>query len=51
MLDELLILLHRMTIAQMAPAAIDNSLGDQEQVLALAKMVTAEELQLFYQMG
>ena len=25
-LDELLILLHRMTIAQMAPAAIDNSL-------------------------
>lgn len=50
-LDELLLLLHRMTIAQIVPAAIDNSLGDQEQVLALAQAVTAEELQLFYQMG
>ncbi len=50
-LDELLLLLHRMTIAQMVPDAIDNSLGDQDQVLALAQSVTAEELQLFYQMG
>jgi DNA polymerase-3 subunit gamma/tau len=50
-MDELLVLLHRMTVAQIAPAAIDNSLGDQERVLALAQQVTAEELQLFYQMG
>ena len=50
-LDELLLLLHRMTIAQMVPAAIDNSLGDQDRVLALAQSVTTEELQLFYQMG
>lgn len=50
-LDELLLLLHRMTIAQAVPDAIDNSLGDQQRVLALAATVTAEELQLFYQMG
>ena len=50
-LDELLMLLHRMTIAQVVPDAIDNSLGDQERVLELAQSVTAQELQLFYQMG
>ena len=50
-LDELLLFLHRMTVAQMVPSAVDNSLGDREQILALAKQVTAEELQLFYQMG
>ena len=50
-MDELLLLLHRMTIAQMVPDAIDNSLGDRERVLELAQQVTAEELQLFYQMG
>ncbi|NRB41195.1 MAG: DNA polymerase III subunit gamma/tau, partial [Pseudomonadales bacterium] len=50
-LDELLLLLHRMTIAQVVPDAIDNSLGDQQRVIALAQSVTAEELQLFYQMG
>jgi DNA polymerase-3 subunit gamma/tau len=50
-LDELLLLLHRLSIAQIVPNAIDNSLGDQEQVLALAGKISAEELQLFYQMG
>lgn len=50
-LDELLLLLHRMTIAQVVPDAIDNSLGDQQRVIELAQRVTAEELQLFYQMG
>ncbi len=50
-LDELLLLLHRITIAQIAPLAVDNSLGDKDRVLELAQKVTAEELQLFYQMG
>ena len=50
-LDALLYLLHRMTIAQLAPQAIDNSEGDREQVQQLAASVTADELQLFYQMG
>lgn len=50
-LDALLMLLHRLSIAQLAPSAIDNSEGDQQQVLALAEKVSAAELQLFYQMG
>jgi len=50
-LDELLLLLHRMTVAQVVPATIDNSQGDQQRLLTLAQSVTAEELQLFYQMG
>ena len=50
-LDELLLLLHRVTIAQVVPEAVDNALGDQDKVTALAQSVTAEELQLFYQMG
>lgn len=50
-LNELLMALHRMTIAQVAPEALDNSLGDREQILGLAQQVTSEELQLFYQMG
>lgn len=50
-LDALLTLLHRLSVAQMVPNAVDNSEGDKEQVLALAKQVSAGELQLFYQMG
>ncbi len=50
-LDELLLLLHRMTVAQVVPDALDNSLGDKERVSDLAQSVSAEELQLFYQMG
>ena len=50
-LDELLLLLHRMTIAQIAPDAVDNGLGDRDRVLELAGKLMAEELQLFYQMG
>ena len=50
-LDALLQLLHRMTVAQLLPHAVDNSQGDREQVQALASAVSAEELQLFYQMG
>jgi len=50
-LDELLMVLHRMTVAQVAPDALDNSLGDRERIIELAQQVTPEELQLFYQMG
>ena len=50
-LDELLSLLHRVTLAQVVPDAIDNSWGDAEQVRALAKAITAEDTQLFYQVG
>lgn len=50
-LDELLSLLHRVAIAQAVPDAIDNSWGDAERVAALAASITAEDAQLFYQMG
>lgn len=50
-LDELLSLLHRVAIAQAVPDAIDNSWGDAERVATLAAGMTAEDAQLFYQMG
>jgi DNA polymerase-3 subunit gamma/tau len=50
-LGELLSVLQRVAIAQILPQSVDNSLGDQEQVLGLAGRVSAEDVQLFYQMG
>ncbi len=51
LLDDFLGVLHRVTIAQLAPDAIDNSQGDQELVLAVAGMVSSEDVQLLYQIG
>lgn len=50
-LDELISLLHRISVAQVVPDAIDNSWGDAERVAALAGRFSAEDVQLFYQMG
>lgn len=50
-LEELLAVLHRVAIAQAVPEAIDNSRGDRERVLALARALAAEDVQLFYQIG
>ncbi|MGK0442250.1 MAG: DNA polymerase-3 subunit gamma/tau [Pseudohongiellaceae bacterium] len=50
-LEELLTLLHRIAIAQAVPDTIDNSYGDAERIASLASQITAEDLQLFYQMG
>ena len=50
-LDELMSLIHRVAIAQAAPAAVDDSLGDQERIQTLAGQIPAEDLQLFYQMA
>ncbi len=50
-LDGLLSSLHRLAIAQVAPGSIDNSFGDKEQLESLAKLFTAEDIQLFYQIG
>jgi len=50
-LQGLLTLLHRVALAQMVPGALDNSAGDQAQVEALASTVSAEDIQLFYQIG
>ena len=50
-LAELLGLLHRVTLAQVLPESIDNSLGDKEAVLSLARSIRAEDIQLFYQIA
>ncbi len=50
-LDELIGLLHRVAVAQMVPDAVDNSWGDAERVTAIAGAITAEDVQLFYQMA
>lgn len=49
--DELLALLHRLSVAQAVPEAIQNQWGDRKRVLQLAQQITAEDLQLFYQLA
>jgi DNA polymerase-3 subunit gamma/tau len=50
-LGDLISVLHRIAIAQALPAAVDNSLGDQEHILALSGQLSAEDVQLFYQIA
>jgi DNA polymerase-3 subunit gamma/tau len=50
-LEELLMALHRIAVAQAVPDAVDNSGGDRERVVALAAQFSAEDVQLYYQMG
>jgi DNA polymerase-3 subunit gamma/tau len=50
-LDELISLLHRVAVAQVVPDAIDNSWGDAARVGELARSMTAEDAQLFYQVA
>ncbi|KAA1193488.1 DNA polymerase III subunit gamma/tau [Pseudohalioglobus sediminis] len=49
--DELISLTHRVAVAQAVPDAIDNSWGDAERVAALARAISAEDAQLFYQIA
>lgn len=48
-LADLLTLLHRIAIAQALPEALDNSYGDQVQILKFASALTPEDVQMFYQ--
>ena len=50
-LDDMLAVLHRIAIAQAVPDAVDNSQGDREDVIGLASSMTAEDVQLYYQVG
>ncbi|HSC76363.1 MAG TPA: DNA polymerase III subunit gamma/tau [Pseudomonadales bacterium] len=50
-LDELLSLLHRIAIAQVAPAVLDHTPDERERLQQLAADMTAEDLQLYYQIG
>lgn len=50
-LAELISLLQRVALAQAVPGAIDDILGDRDELLALAQRISAEDVQLFYQIG
>jgi DNA polymerase-3 subunit gamma/tau len=50
-LDELISLVHRVALAQVVPDAVDNSWGDAERVLEIARTLSAEDVQLFYQIA
>ena len=50
-LEELLVVLHRIAIAQAVPDAVDNSRGDRERIIAYAGQFAGEDVQLFYQLG
>ena len=43
--------LQRLAIAQVLPDGVDNSQGDRERVVDLAARMTAEDVQLFYQLA
>ncbi len=50
-LADLLTALHRIAIAQTVPEALDNSFGDRERIVTLARRIPAEDVQLFYQIA
>ena len=50
-LAELLSCLQQIAIAQALPAAVDEHLEQREALLALAKSMAPEDVQLFYQIG
>ncbi|KAA0011351.1 DNA polymerase III subunit gamma/tau [Billgrantia pellis] len=50
-LDDVTAVLHRLAVAQMVPDAVDNGHGDRDAILTLASRFTAEDVQLYYQIG
>lgn len=50
-LDDLTGVFHRLAIAQMVPEALDNGHGDRDALLTVAARFTAEDVQLYYQIG
>ncbi len=50
-LGEMITVLHRIAVAQTVPEAIDNAEGDRDRLLAMAAALTAEDVQLYYQMA
>ncbi|MDA8961894.1 DNA polymerase III subunit gamma/tau [Congregibacter sp.] len=49
--DELCSVLHRCALAQAVPGAIDREFGDAERLADLAGRMTAEDVQLFYELA
>ncbi|MBN3563428.1 DNA polymerase III subunit gamma/tau [Aliamphritea spongicola] len=50
-LGDLISLLHRIALGQVMPDAVDNGMGDRDQVLELARQLSAEDVQLYYQVA
>jgi len=50
-LGDLIGVLHRIAMAQTIPDAVDNSMGDKDQIIDLAGKLTAEDVQLYYQVA
>lgn len=50
-LNETLSLLHRIALTQIAPDAIDAQAPDKPQITQLAESLSAEDTQLYYQIG
>lgn len=48
-LAEMVSVWHRVAVTQAVPGALDNSLGDQDQIRALAQSCSREDVQLYYQ--
>jgi DNA polymerase-3 subunit gamma/tau len=51
LLADVVSVLQRIAIAQALPDAIDDSFGDRDAVIALAEKLSAEDVQLYYQIG
>ena len=50
-LGEMITVLHRLAVAQAVPEALDNAEGDRDRLLSLTASLTAEDVQLYYQMA
>lgn len=50
-LADVLSMLQRIAIAHVIPDAVDNTMGDKDTVLRLAGQFSAEDVQLYYQIG
>jgi DNA polymerase-3 subunit gamma/tau len=50
-MDELLSLLHRIAIVQAVPTVLDQTPDERERLQQLASDMTAEDVQLYYQIG
>ena len=50
-LAELISMIHRVAVAQAIPDALDNSWGDAQRIGQLAQSISAEDVQLYYQVA
>lgn len=50
-LASLAAILHRIALEQIVPGSVDNAMGDRAQIQAYAKNLSAEDVQLFYQIA